>query len=200
MTPGPPEGFTYRAEFVTADEERALVDAIAALPFHEVRMRGQVARRRTVHFGWLYGYESSRIEPGPPIPDFLLPLRARCGELTGIEAEQFAEVLINEYPPGAGIGWHRDAPMFGTVVGVSLGLPCRFRFQRGKGAERQTRAILLDPRSAYVIDGAARWNWQHSIPAMAGLRYSVTFRDLIEVGAPAAPGRSPGAPRRGESR
>ena len=178
MIAGPPEGFTYRAEFLSISEERALIDAIGRLPFQEIRMRGQVARRRTVHFGWLYGYESWRIEPGPPIPDFLLPLRARCGELAGLDADDLAEVLINEYPPGAGIGWHRDAPMFGTVVGVSLGAACRFRFQRGKGAERDARAIVLEPRSAYVIDGDARWHWQHSIPSTSVLRYSVTFRTL----------------------
>jgi alkylated DNA repair dioxygenase AlkB len=178
VTAAPPEGFTYRAEFLSTAEERALIDVIGELPFQEIRMRGQVARRRTVHFGWLYGYESWRIEPGPPIPDFLLPLRARCGELTGLDADDLAEVLINEYQPGAGIGWHRDAPMFGTVVGVSLGAACRFRFQRGKGAEREARGLVLEPRSAYVIDGEARWHWQHSIPPASVLRYSVTFRTL----------------------
>jgi alkylated DNA repair dioxygenase AlkB len=180
-TADPPPGFTYRPEFVTAEDEAVLVEALRALPFEEIRMRGQVARRRTIHFGWRYGYESWRIEPGPPIPDFLLPLRARCAALTGQDAQRFAEVLITEYRPGAGIGWHRDAPMFGTVVGVSLLAPCRFRFQRGEGTERQTRGIVLAPRSAYVLDGEARWQWQHAIPPMADWRYSVTFRDLRET-------------------
>ena len=141
-------------------------------------MRGQVARRRTIHFGWRYGYESWRIEPGPPIPDFLLPLRARCAALTGQDAQRFAEVLITEYRPGAGIGWHRDAPMFGTVVGVSLASACRMRFQRGRGEERRTFELELEPRSAYVLAGAARNAWQHSIPPTKSLRYSVTFRTL----------------------
>lgn len=184
--PDVPAGFTYRPEFVTAEEEAALVDALRTLPFHEIRMRGQVARRRTIHFGWLYGYESWRIEPGPPIPEFLLPLRVRGAGLTGDDAERFAEALITEYGPGAGIGWHRDAPMFGTVVGVSLLSPCRFRFQRGKGTERQTRAIVLEPRSAYVLDGEVRWQWQHAIPPMKESRYSVTFRTLRESSPGAA--------------
>jgi alkylated DNA repair dioxygenase AlkB len=177
---GLPDGFTYRPDFVTAEDEAALTDDLRALPFHEIRMRGQIARRRTVHFGWLYGYESSRIEPGPPIPDFLLLLRAQSAALTGQDADRFAEVLITEYAPGAGIGWHRDAPMFGTVIGVSLLAPCRFRFQRGKGPARETRAIVLAPRSAYIIDGEARWQWQHAIPPMTAWRYSVTFRSLRE--------------------
>ena len=180
MTTEVPVGLTYHADFVSDDEQRELVGRIRDLGFSDVRMRGQVARRRTVHFGWLYGYESGRIEPGPAIPEFLVPLRERSGALAGIEPEQLAEVLVTEYRPGAGIGWHRDAPMFGTVIGVSLLSPCRFRLQRGKGAGRETRTLLLEPRSAYVLDGGARWQWQHSIPPMTALRYSVTFRTLRE--------------------
>ena len=177
---GLPPGFVYRPDVVTIDEEAALVSGLRGLTFHEIRMRGQVARRRTVHFGWLYGYETWRIEPGPPIPDFMLPLRERCAALAGGEAEQFVEVLVTEYPTGAGIGWHRDAPMFGPVVGVSLLAACRFRFQRGTGADRATCEARLAPRSAYVLDGEARWRWQHSIPPIATLRYSITFRTLVD--------------------
>jgi len=174
----PPDGFRYRPEFVTAGEEMALVERIRTLSFADVRMRGQVARRRTVHFGWLYGYESWRIEPGPAIPDFLEPLRARAADLVGIPMADLVEVLVTEYTPGAGIGWHRDAPMFGIVIGVSLLSACRFRFQRGRVGARETRSVALEPRSAYVLDGAARWHWQHSIPAAREARYSVTFRTL----------------------
>ena len=177
---GPPPGFVYRPDIIAVDDEAALVSGLRGLTFNEIRMRGQVARRRTVHFGWLYGYETWKIEPGPPIPDFMLPLRQRCATLAGEDAERFVEVLVTEYPPGAGIGWHRDAPMFGAVVGVSLLSACRFRFQRGTGTERQTREAVLAPRSAYVLDGEARWRWQHSIPAIATPRYSITFRTLVD--------------------
>jgi alkylated DNA repair protein (DNA oxidative demethylase) len=173
-----PPGFVYHADVVTEAEERALLEGVAALAFGDVRMRGQVARRRTVHFGWTYGYETWRVEPGPPIPAFLLPLRERAARLAGVGAEALAEVLLTHYPPGAGIGWHRDAPAFGLVIGVSLLGACRFRFQHGRGAERRTRAVDLAPRSAYVLDGAARWQWQHAIPPGRGARYSVTFRTL----------------------
>jgi alkylated DNA repair protein (DNA oxidative demethylase) len=144
-------------------------------------MRGQIARRRVVHFGWRYGYATWRIEPGPPPPEFLGSLRARVAALAGVESEKLAEVLVTEYPPGAAIGWHRDAPQFGDVVGVSLLAPCRLRFRRARGGGMATWEIALAPRSAYLLRGAARWAWQHSIPAVAALRYSVTFRTLRAV-------------------
>jgi alkylated DNA repair dioxygenase AlkB len=173
-----PEGFVYHDESISPSEEAALLEGLRTLAFGEVRMRGQVARRRTIHFGWTYGYESWRVEPGPPTPEFLLGLRARAAALAGVEPETLAEVLVTHYPPGAGIGWHRDAPAFGVVIGVSLLGACRFRFQQGRGAARQTRAVVLAPRSAYVLDGAARWQWQHAIPPGRDERYSITFRTL----------------------
>jgi alkylated DNA repair dioxygenase AlkB len=173
-----PSGFLYQPDFVSLDEERRLVEAVRALEFGAVKMRGQVARRRTAHFGWLYGYESFRIEPGPPIPASLLSLRQRAAEFAGVGADELAEVLVTEYAPGAGIGWHRDAPMFGLVIGVSLLGGCRFRFQRGKAEAREIRAATVEPRSVYVLTGAARWQWQHSIPPTRERRYSVTFRTL----------------------
>ena len=173
-----PEGFAYKDEIISLAEESALLDGARALAFGEVRMRGQVARRRTIHFGWTYGYESSRVEPGPPLPDFLLGLRARVASLAAVDAEALAEALVTHYPPGAGIGWHRDAPAFGVVIGVSLLSGCRFRFQQGRGAARRTRTVTLAPRSVYVLDGAARWQWQHAIPAGRMERYSITFRTL----------------------
>jgi alkylated DNA repair dioxygenase AlkB len=173
-----PAGFLYRPDLLNASEEADLVAHVRAFDYAAIEMRGQVARRRTVHFGWVYGYESWRIAPGPPIPDVLLPLRARAAALAAVAADALVEVLVTEYPPGAGIGWHRDAPQFGPVVGVSLLGACRLRFQRGTGAARQTRAAVLEPRSAYVLAGEARWHWQHSIPPLAAPRYSITFRTL----------------------
>ena len=146
------------------------------IEFSDVKMRGQVARRRTAHFGWLYGYESGRIEPGPPIPEPLLPLRDRAARLGGVEPEALVEVLVTEYPPDAGIGWHLDKWMFGVVIGVSLLGPCRMRFRRMSPPETWTQP--LDPRSAYVLDGAVRWDWEHSIPPSRTRRYSITYRTL----------------------
>jgi alkylated DNA repair dioxygenase AlkB len=174
----PPSGFLYYPGAVSAAEESSLVERVKAIAFQPVEMRGQIARRRTAHFGWVYGYESWQITPGPPLPEFLLPLRARVAVLAAVEPAALAEVLITEYPSGAAIGWHRDAPQFGVVVGVSLLSACRFRFQRGDGAARRMRAVTLAPRSAYVLSGVARWHWQHSIPPGREERYSVTFRTL----------------------
>jgi alkylated DNA repair protein (DNA oxidative demethylase) len=173
-----PEGFRYYEDILSPEEEATLLAGVRTLPFGEVRMRGQVARRRTIHFGWTYGYETWRVEPGPAIPDFLLGLRARAATLVAMESEALVEVLVTHYPPGAGIGWHRDAPAFGVVVGVSLLGACRFRFQQGRDAARRTRTVELAPRSAYVLAGAARWQWQHAIPPGREERCSVTFRTL----------------------
>jgi alkylated DNA repair protein (DNA oxidative demethylase) len=176
----PPAGLLYQAEIISEDEERILIAHIRDLPFSQIRMHGVVARRQVVHFGWVYDYESWKTTPGPPIPVFLLSLRARAAELIGCAPEQLAEVLVTQYPPGAGIGWHRDAPMFGTVVGVSLLSACRLSFQRRKANARESFVITLEPRSAYVLRGVARYAWQHSIHRTPSLRYSVTFRTISE--------------------
>ncbi len=186
-----PTGLAYRPDAVTEADEASLVDALRRMSFGDVRMHGVVARRRVAHFGWLYGYDTWRIEPGPPLPDFLVPLRDRVAALAGVAADALVEALVTEYQPGAGIGWHRDAPMFGVVIGVSLLGPCRFRLRAGTGERQRIYTITLAPRSAYVLDGAARVSWQHMIPPTKTLRYSVTFRTLRPDGA-AARGRAAG--------
>ena len=185
-----PPGFEYRADFVSVAEERALLDAIAAIEFSNVEMRGGIARRRTAHYGWTYGYEARQTSPGAPIPAFLLPLRERTAQWAGVAAEDLAEALVTEYPEGAPIGWHRDAPMFDDVCGISLGTACRMKFRpyvspkdlagKGRAARRTTHEIELAPRSAYLIRGVARRDFEHHIPPVAGLRYSITFRTLIK--------------------
>ena len=180
-----PEGLVYVPDFLTEDEERRLVAVFDQLQFDEVRMRGQAAKRTVVHFGYRYDYEGWRLTPVDPLPASLNDLRGRAGALVDVEPELFAETLVTRYPPGAGIGWHRDAPLFGPkVVGVSLLSVCSMRFQRHTATVRTTHAIDLAPRSAYALTGAARWSWQHSIPSTAGLRYSVTFRTLASRGSP----------------
>ena len=182
-----PRGFEYRPNFVPADEERALLDAIGRLEFSKVEMRGAVARRRTAHYGWTYGYERRRAQPGEPIPDFLLALRQRAADWAGVPADAFAEALITDYPQGAPIGWHRDAPQYAIVAGVSLLSACRMRFRRydSPGAvsgprprRTATHELQLEPRSAYLMTGASRQAYEHHIPAVSSLRYSITFRTL----------------------
>lgn len=173
-----PAGFIYRPGFITAREDADLLAAIEALPFGDVRMHGVVARRRVVQFGWRYSFDARQLTAGEPVPAFLEPLQARAAELIDREPAALSEVLVTEYPPGAAIGWHRDAPPFGTIVGVSLRAACTFRFRRGEGEHVERFAQTLEPRSAYVLAGEARSAWQHSIPPVRGLRYSITFRTL----------------------
>ena len=186
-----PEGFVYRADFISPDEEAQLVTCIRDLAFDEVRMHGVVAKRRTVHFGRSYEFQTFQLGEAPPIPEFLAPLRERTAELTAREPEDFGEALVTEYAAGAGIGWHRDAPAFGIVVGISLLAECTMQFRpwpvqksdRAPGTKRSKAiAQVLAPRSVYVLDGAARSGWQHHIPTTKALRYSVTFRTLRSRG------------------
>ena len=174
-----PAGLVYRAGFIEEAEEPELVRRIQELEFSDVHMHGVTAKRRVAHFGWVYGYKSWRLTPGLPIPEFLLPLRAQAAAFAGVDPEQLVEVLVTEYRPGAAIGWHRDAPAFGPVVaGVSLLGSCRLRLRRAEDEQRETFSLALQPGSAYVLSGPARYQCQHSIPAVNDLRYSVTFRTL----------------------
>jgi DNA oxidative demethylase len=174
-----PAGLVYRAGFIEEAEEPELVGRIQEVEFSDVHMHGVTAKRRVAHFGWLYGYESWRLTPGPPIPEFLLPVRGQVAAFAEVDQEQLVEVLVTEYRPGAAIGWHRDAPTFGPVVaGVSLLGGCRLRLRRAEDERRETFSLALQPRSAYVLSGPARYQWQHSIPPVEDLRYSVTFRTL----------------------
>jgi alkylated DNA repair dioxygenase AlkB len=161
-------------------EEQDLLSAVAVAPLElgEFKMRGVAAKRRVLHFGWSYGYDRVSVEQGPPLPDFLLPVRSRLAELAGVAFDDLAEALITRYTPGAGIGWHRDAPMFGLVAAVSLAGTCRIRFRRGTTGDWEYRDQELEGRSAYVISGEARSGWQHSIPPVKALRYSITFRTM----------------------
>jgi alkylated DNA repair protein (DNA oxidative demethylase) len=173
-----PEGLTYRPELLAPDEERELLQVLEELRFDPIVMHGQAAKRTARHYGLDYDYEARTPIPGEPVPEWLLPLRARAAELAGHEPDELVEILVQRYPPGAPIGWHRDAPAFGTVIGISIGGASRLRFQRGKGEERRVWEVALEPRSGYVLAGEARRSWQHSIPPTKELRYSITFRTL----------------------
>jgi DNA oxidative demethylase len=173
-----PEGLVLRPELLTVNEEAELLERLGDLPFEQIVMHGQAARRTARHYGLGYDYGSRMPQAAEPVPEWLMPVRRRAGDLAGEEPAALVEVLVQRYPPGATIGWHRDAPAFGTVIGVSLGGSCRLRFQRGTGERRRVWEIALDPRSGYVPAGEARRSWQHSIPPTKELRYSITFRTL----------------------
>lgn len=185
----PPDGFRYVPDILDATDERAFIALVEALPFEAVIFRGVAARRRVVHLGHRYDFEARGVSPGLPIPPRILELRDRISPIAERPAHRFVEVLATEYPPGATIGWHRDAPAFGsTVLGVSLVSPCRMRFRRESREPAggwETWEITVEPRSVYLLSGAARATWQHSIPPTPHLRYSLTFRTLRQRSAPA---------------
>jgi DNA oxidative demethylase len=176
-----PEGLVYRGEFITAEEERALLSVLRDVDFQPVVMRGRTARRSVCHFGLEYSYQRKELAPADRLPEPMLWLRDRCAQLMKRASEDLVQVLVGRYPRGAGIGWHYDAPIFGPeIAGISLLARCRMRFQRRSGGERSVAELELEPRSAYLMSGEARWAWRHSISATKSLRYSVTFRTLRE--------------------
>lgn len=175
----PPEGLVYVPDLLTQDEERALLDRLEPLEFREIRMHGVVARRTARHFGVDYDYERrSPVEAADSIPDWIALVRERAASLAGLRPEELVEALVQRYPKGAQIGWHTDAPAFGTVVGVSLAGAARLRFRRGPAGQRETFELEVLPRSGYVLAGGARTKWQHHVPPTKTLRYSITFRTL----------------------
>jgi alkylated DNA repair dioxygenase AlkB len=177
--PAGPEGFSYLPELITREEEQALAARLASLPFKPYEFRGYLGARRTVAYGWRYGADGKAIEQAQAIPDFLEGVRVKAAAFAGLEPDALAQALVIDYPPGAPIGWHRDRPAFGQVVGVSLlaPAPLRLRLERpGGGWDRVTQ--VLAPRSAYRLSGPARHRWQQSIPPLDAQRYSITFRTL----------------------
>jgi alkylated DNA repair dioxygenase AlkB len=173
-----PEGFVYREKVISADEERQLAERFALLPFAPFEFHGFLGRRRVVSFGWRYDYAGRQVRPSAEVPEFLLPLRERAAEVAQLAPESLQQVLVTEYAPGAPIGWHRDKPMFQDVVAISFLAPCLLRFRRRLRDGWERRSLEVMPRSAYVLSGPARTEWEHSIPPLSALRYSVTFRSL----------------------
>ncbi len=174
----PPEGFRYEKNIITPDEESELVRRIKELPLKEFEFQGYLAKRRTISFGWHYKFGAETLTKTDPIPDFLLPLRGKASSFAGIAPDDLPHVLVTEYSPGTPIGWHRDKAVFGEVIGISLISRSLFRLRRrtSTGWERYTQ--ILDPRSVYLLRGPVRAEWEHSIPEVEMLRYSITFRSL----------------------
>ncbi|MER9583642.1 alpha-ketoglutarate-dependent dioxygenase AlkB [Mesorhizobium sp. M0276] len=172
------QGFFYQPDLITPEEETELARQLQILPFQAFDFHGHLANRRVIGFGLRYDYDRREVVEAPAIPDFLLPLRKKVAAFAGRPAEAFEQVLVNEYQHGAGIGWHRDKPHFEDVAGVSLLAPCSFRLRRKNGTRWDRRTIVVEPRSAYLMTGPSRTEWEHSIPPLAEHRYSITLRTL----------------------
>ena len=173
-----PQGLLMRRDVISPEQEEELLGRFETLRFDPIVIRGQAARRTARHFGLGYDYESRTPSPGEPIPEWLEPSRSAAAQLAAVEPAALVEILLQRYPAESSIGWHRDAPAFGLVVGISLLGHARLRFQRGRRELRRTWELALEPRSGYVLAGEARRFWEHSIPPTKELRYSITFRTL----------------------
>lgn len=175
-----PQGFGLRPDLLDPNEEKRLLLQFDGLDFKHFDFRGFQGKRRVVSFGWRYDFSGGGLQRAEAIPEFLLPVRAQAAAAFGVVAEELEQLSVIEYPAGATIGWHRDRPVFGDVVGVSLLSPCTFRFRRKVGDGWERRSLVLEPRSAYVMQGEARTEWEHSIPPVPSVRYSITMRTMRE--------------------
>jgi alkylated DNA repair dioxygenase AlkB len=178
-SPRLPEGFDYKADLLSPAQEQELLGRFAHLNFREFAYREYLGKRRVVSFGMHYDFTRSAIVRAEDIPAFLIPLRDSAAVFARIAPSELQHALVTEYAPGAAIGWHRDRPVFKDVIGVSFGSSCRFRFRRKRSSSWERASQIVQPRSIYRLRGAARTEWEHSIPPAERLRYSVTFRSLV---------------------
>jgi alkylated DNA repair dioxygenase AlkB len=173
------EGLRYQPEFLNADEEAGLLDIVRSLPLHAARYKAYVARRRVVSFGGSFDYDENILRPGDPLDERLVPLQQRVAAWLGVAPAALVHALVAEYAPGTPLGWHRDVPDFETIAGISLGGEAVLRFRPYPPTHPGARTVLelpVLPRSIYKMAGAARWDWQHSVPPVKAPRWSITFR------------------------
>jgi alkylated DNA repair dioxygenase AlkB len=173
-----PAGFHYAPDLFSPAAEQAFVAQFETLPFKPFEFHGYQGNRRIVSYGYRYDYAGRMLRASDAMPDFLAPLRDIASQFSGIAADRLVQALVTEYAPGAAIGWHRDKPMFEDVVALSFLTPCVLRLRLKDGEKWQRRAVPVAPRSAYLLRGAVRTDWEHSITPMETLRYSVTFRSF----------------------
>src|SRR5262249_3975286 len=165
-------------------EEQTLIASIDTVELSPFRFHGWLGKRLTASFGWSYDFDDASFTQAEAIPDWLLPLRANAAQFARLEPRDLVQALLIRYDPGAGIGWHRDRPVFEHVLGVSLGAPAMMRFRRRKPGGFDRAAVLLPPRSIYHLTGEARHCWEHSIAPLEITRWPITFRSPSEKGRP----------------
>ncbi|WP_158792017.1 alpha-ketoglutarate-dependent dioxygenase AlkB [Granulicella sp. L60] len=179
--PSTPAGFRYEADIISEAEEAALVASLSTLELKPFEFHGYLGNRRVTSFGLRYDYSRRQVEAADGFPSFMTELRKKVAKFSGRHVEDFQQGGVNEYPPGAGIGWHKDKPQFGVIVGVSLLSPATMRFRLPTDTGWLRRSQTIKPRSIYILEGASRTKWEHSIPPVDSLRYSLTFRTLVEA-------------------
>jgi alkylated DNA repair dioxygenase AlkB len=179
-------GLEYRPEFITPVEEQELIGHLGEEDLSPFKFQGWTGKRLTLTFGWRYDFDDRSFATSEPIPDWLESLRSKAAVFANIATEDFVHVLLVRYDPGSGIGWHRDRPVFETVVGISLGSPATLRFRRRRPGGFDRANVEVEPRSAYLLAGPVRHEWEHSIAPGDTLRFSITFRSLSDKGRRAA--------------
>jgi alkylated DNA repair dioxygenase AlkB len=175
-------GLDYREDFITTTEESALIERLSAVDLAPFRFHGWLGNRKTQSFGWRYDFDDASFTRTEPIPAWLQPLRDKAAALAGVASGDIHHALIARYDPGAGIGWHKDRDVFEKVVGISLGTSATLRFRQRAGGTFRRASLKVEPRSAYLLSGEARWNWEHRITPGEQLRFSITFRTLSDKG------------------
>ena len=175
-------GIATRTELVTADEEARLIRAIDGEALTPFRFQQWTGKRLTHSFGFNYDFQQNEVRRGEPIPDWLMPLRTRMAAFACLPVDELVQALLIRYDAGAGIGWHRDRPVYEHVLGISLGVPATMRFRRRDGERWHRASLPLEPRGAYHLYGEARREWEHSIAPMERPRHSITFRTMSEAG------------------
>src|SRR3954470_20019962 len=162
-TPELPQGFRYQLDVISRDMEAELLEKIRELPFKEFEFHGYTGKRRVVSYGWRYDFDEARLKKSDDIPEFLEPVREIAARFASLEPTDLHHVLVTEYGPGSAIGWHRDKAIFGDVIGLSLMSSCNFRLRRKIGAKWERASIVAEPRSACLMRGPSRTEWEHSI-------------------------------------
>ena len=175
-----PDGFRYQPDFLSQEEESFLLQNLKGLPFKEFEFQGFKGKRRVVSFGWRYDFNGGGLTKTEDMPGFLAYTRVKAERFAALAPGKLQQVLVTEYSEGAAIGWHKDRSVFGDVVGISLLSPCTFRFRKKAGAKWERRSLIAEPRSVYLLRGPSRSEWEHSIPGVDSLRYSITFRNVLE--------------------
>lgn len=175
----PVPGLRLIEQAIPPSLEVELADEIDRLPLAPFQFGQWEGKRLTANFGSAYDYQRARPVPAPPLPSWIDALRQTLAPLFGLEPERFEQALAIRYDPGAGIGWHRDRPQYGGVIGLSLSAPATLRLRRrlpGGGFERA--GVELPRRSAYLLSGEVRDGWEHSIAPMSVTRRSITLRTM----------------------
>ena len=176
------DGLAYRESFITEAEEQQLITRLDAVDLAPFRFHGWTGNRRTQSFGWRYDFEDASFTPAEPIPGWLEALRDKAAVFAGVGRDDIHHALVARYDPGAGIGWHKDRDVFDKVVGVSLHTPATLRFRQRAGGGFRRASTELEPRSAYLLSGEVRRDWEHRITPGVQLRFSITFRTLSDKG------------------